>query len=268
MAMTAADPPRFLAVAGLRLEYRVWPPCHRDAPTLVLLHEGLGCLDLWRRFPQRLADATGLGVFAWSRTGFGRSTPITLPRPLDYLEREAHDVLPQVLAAAGLGRVVLVGHSDGGTIALLYAAGPHGDQVAGVVTMAAHVFVEDVTIDGILATKQQFETGDLAAKLRRWHGDNLEGAFYGWCDTWLDPRFRSWSIEAVLPAMTAPTLVIQGADDAYGTPAQVEAIVAGVSGPAAPLLLPGLGHAPHAEDPDAVIEATGRFAQSLRRRRN
>lgn len=261
--MKTDDPPSFLTAAGVRMEYRLVPPPSVDGPTLVLLHEGLGCLDMWRRFPQRLADATGLGVFAWSRAGFGRSDPIQLPRPLNYLEREADDVLPAVLAAAGLDRVILVGHSDGGTIALLYAAGLHRAQVVGVVTMAAHVFVEAVTIDGIVATKRQYETGDLSEKLRRWHGDNLQGAFYGWCDTWLDPGFRAWSIEAALPAITAPTLVIQGLDDAYGTPAQVEAVVAGVAGRTKPLLLPGVGHAPHAEDPHAVIAAISGFVGSL-----
>lgn len=249
----------FLCVADARLEYRLLPARVAGGPTLVLLHEGLGCIDLWRDFPQRLADATGLGVFLWSRAGFGRSTPITLPRPLDYLQQEAHAVMPQVLAAANLGPVVLVGHSDGGTIGLLYAGGPARAQVTAVITMAAHVFVEDVTIAGIIVTKRQFEAGNLAAKLRRWHGDNLEGAFYGWCDTWLDPAFRQWSIEADLPAVRAPALVIQGADDEYGTPAQVDAIVAGVSGPARPLLMPGVGHAPQAENPDAVIAAIGHF---------
>ena len=257
--MTSSHPHRFLTAAGLRLEYRMLPPRTAGGPTLVLLHEGLGCIDLWRQFPQRLADATGLGVFIWSRAGFGRSTPITPPRPLDYLTREAAEVMPQVLAAAGLDRVVLVGHSDGGTIALLYAAGPQQSQVAGIVTMAAHVFVEDVTVEGIRDTKRQFEAGTLAKKLRRWHGDNLTGAFFGWCDTWLDPGFRAWSIEAALPAITAPALIIQGADDEYGTKAQVDAIVAGVSGPVEPLLLPGVGHAPHADNPDAVIAAIGGF---------
>lgn len=261
--MKTDDPPRFLTVDGVRMEYRLLPPQRAEAPTLVLLHEGLGCIDMWRWFPQQLADATGLGVFAWSRAGFGRSDPIRLPRPLDYLEREAHVAMPQVLAAAGLDRVILVGHSDGGTIALLFAAGPHRAQVAGLVTMAAHVFVEDVTIDGIVATKQRFATSDLPDKLRRWHADNLQGAFFGWCDTWLDPGFRAWSIEDALPAVTAPALVIQGLDDAYGTPAQVEAIVGGVSGPATALLLPGIGHAPHAEDPDSVVAAISRFVISL-----
>lgn len=260
--MKTDDPPRFLNVDGLQLEYRLLPPQCMDAPTLVLLHEGLGCIDMWRWFPQQLADATGLGVFAWSRAGFGRSAPIQLPRPLNYLEQEA-SVASRVLAAAGLRRVILVGHSDGGTIALLYAAGPHRDQVAGVVTMAAHVFVEDVTIEGIVATKHRFQTSDLPEKLRRWHADNLDGAFFGWCDTWLDPGFRAWSIEPALPSIAAPALIIQGLDDAYGTPAQVEAIVGGVSGPAEALLLPGIGHAPHAEDPDTLIAAIARFATSL-----
>jgi Predicted hydrolases or acyltransferases (alpha/beta hydrolase superfamily) len=266
--LQTSEQPRFITAAGMRFEYRLLPPRRPDLPTIVLLHEGLGCIDMWRRFPQRLADATGLGVFAWSRAGFGRSDPIRLPRPLDYLEQEAQEAMPAVLAAAGLDRVILVGHSDGGTIALLYAGGPNRERVAGLVTMAAHVFVEDVTIEGILVTKRQYETGDLATKLRRWHDDNLEGAFFGWCDTWLDPGFRDWTIEAALPAISAPALVIQGADDEYGTPAQVEAIVRGVGGPAAPLLLEGVGHAPHAEAAEAVIAAIARFVEPLIRAEN
>lgn len=257
------DQPIFLVAGSTRLEYRLLPGVRRGAPTIVLLHEGLGCLNLWRQFPQQLADATGLGVFAWSRAGFGRSDGIDLPRPLDYLEREAYVALPQVLTAARLERVILVGHSDGGTIALLYAAGPHRAQVVGVVTMAAHVFVEDVTLAGIEVTKRQFESGDLATKLYRWHGDNVGCAFHGWCDTWLHPGFRSWNIEAALATLVAPTLVIQGEDDAYGSRAQVDAIVAGVTGPVEPLLLPATGHTPHAEQPEPVLAAISQFVAQI-----
>ena len=256
----------YLKVDGLRLEYR-WnrtgDGSQRDrSPTLVLLHEGLGCVGLWKDFPERLAAATGLPVFLWSRAGFGRSDPITLPRPPDYLDREAA-LVPEVLRAAGLDDVVLVGHSDGGTIALLHGAAISDDGLRGVVTMAAHVFVEDVTIAGIQQARRAWEEGDLRRPLIRWHGGNVECAFHGWCDTWLDPGFRSWSIEGRLPAVQVPVLAMQGADDEYGTPAQVEAIVRGVSGPAESLLLPGVGHVPHAEAPDAVIAAIAAFVARL-----
>ena len=258
-----------LNVEGVRLEFRRVPPpapappaAAPAAPTLVLLHEGLGCVALWKAFPERLAAATGLGVFLWSRRGFGGSDPITLPRPLDYLEQEV-PLVGRVLAAAGIGRSVLIGHSDGGTIALLAAGSGTAPGVEGIVTMAAHVFVEDVTIAGIRETKRAWEEGDLRARLERWHGENVEGAFRGWCETWLDEGFRTWSIEAALPAVRIPVLVMQGADDEYGTPAQVDAIVRGVSGPARPMLLPGAAHAPHVDAPDAVIAAIRLFVAAL-----
>ena len=252
----------FLYVGGLRLEYRsISPdPKMQGSPTLVLLHEGLGCVGLWKDFPDRLARAASLDVFLWSRAGFGHSDPIALPRPIDYLEQEV-PIVGEVLAAAGIERSILVGHSDGGPIALLHAAGDRVDGLEGVVTMAAHVFVEDVTIEGIRETKRAWEEGDLRAKLARWHDANVDGAFYGWCDVWLDPAFRDWNIERQLPGVRVPVLAMQGADDQYGTPAQVEAIARQVSGPAEALLLPGAGHSPHLDQPDAVIAAISRFVR-------
>jgi pimeloyl-ACP methyl ester carboxylesterase len=247
-------------VAGLRLEYRRIPPRTAGGPTLVLLHEGLGCVGLWKHFPERLAALTGCSVFLWSRASFGRSDPISLPRPLDYLEREV-PLVPEVLKAAGIDRAVLIGHSDGGTIALLYAASDLDGRVEGVVTMAAHVFVEDVTIKGIQEAERSWTRGEMRRRLARWHGANVESAFHGWCDTWLDPGFRDWNIERSLPAVRVPVLAIQGAEDQYGTPAQVEAITSQVSGPAEALLLPGAGHAPHVDQPEAVLAAISRFVR-------
>lgn len=256
----------WLEAGGARLEYRRLPACDADAGApLVLLHEGLGCCALWKDFPDRLAAATGREVFLWSRAGFGRSDPVPLPRPLDYLDREA-DLVPHVLAAAGLERVILVGHSDGGTIALLTAAAGGSERapvVEGVVTMAAHVFVEDVTIAGILRTRRAWREGDLRPRLARWHGANVDVAFSGWCDTWLDPRFRTWNVEDRLPRVRAPVLALQGEGDEYGTAAQVQAIVDGVSGPARPLMLPEAGHSPHLDRPDAVVDAITRFLATL-----
>jgi pimeloyl-ACP methyl ester carboxylesterase len=199
-------------------------------------------------------------VFLWSRAGFGQSDPVALPRPLDYLERES-ELISEVLAVAGIGPAVLIGHSDGGTIALLHAASGREDSLVGVVTIAAHVFVEDVTIAGIRETKRAWEEGDLRDRLVRWHGANVDAAFHGWCDVWLDPAFRGWNIERQLSAVRVPVLAIQGAEDQYGTPAQVEAIRSQVSGPAEALLLPGAGHAPHLDQPDMLIEAISRFVR-------
>ena len=169
-------------------------------------------------------------------------------------------MVAEVLAAAGIGRSILVGHSDGGTIALLHAAGGRADGTLAIVTMAAHVFVEDVTIEGIRETKRAWEQEGLRDRLARWHGANVDGAFHGWCDVWLDPAFRDWNIERRLPAVRVPVLAMQGADDQYGTPAQIEAIARRVSGPAEALLLPGAGHSPHLDQPDVAIAAIRRFA--------
>jgi pimeloyl-ACP methyl ester carboxylesterase len=250
----------FLTIGGVRLEHRRVAPQagSDDVPVLVLLHEGLGCVGLWKDFPERLAAATGCGVFLWSRAGYGRSDPVRLPRPLDYLKREVA-LVPDVLAAANIDRAILIGHSDGGTIALLHATSSRADGILGVVTMAAHVFVEDVTIAGIREARRAWEEGDLRARLAHWHGANVDAVFRGWCDAWLDPGFRSWNIEGALPAVRAPVLAMQGAEDQYGTVRQVHAIAEGVSGPSEALLLPGAGHAPHADRPADVLAAISRF---------
>lgn len=256
------EDPHWLTVDGHRYEVaRLDPPAPvaAGAPTLVFLHEGLGCVSLWRDFPARLAARTGLPGFVYSRLGYGRSDPGRRPLPLDYHTPEATDVLPKVLAAAAIARPILVGHSDGGTIALLNAAAHLAPEPLAAVTLAAHVFNEDITIAGIEQARLAFETTDLPARLARHHGENTEGAFRGWCDAWLSPPFRDWNVEACLPAITCPLLVIQGEADIYGSPRQVAAICAGAGGTAEPALLTGLGHAPHLEDPGRVIGAIAGF---------
>ena len=202
------------------------------APVLVLLHEGLGCVGAWRDWPAVLARATGCEVFAYSRLGYGASSPATLPRPLDFMTREAHEVLPRVLEAAGIGEPVLVGHSDGGTIALLCAAAGEV-SLSGVVALAAHAFNEPRCIEGIEAAREAFRSGSLRGRLARYHGERTGDTFRGWCDVWLDPEFERWSIEEELAGMRAPLLVVQGRDDPYGTLRQVEAIAGRTKGPPA-----------------------------------
>lgn len=252
-----------IAIAGDRLEYRWVGSRPGIAPTIVFLHEGLGCVDLWRDFPDRLAHASGFGGFLFSRAGFGRSSPRALPVPLDYHSRDALQVLPAVLDAARIGRCVLFGHSDGGTLALIYAGSVRDPRVAGVITVAAHVFNEDVTIAGIEAARKAFRTTELRRKLRRYHGANVDGAFRGWCEVWLDPGFRAWNVEHVLSGITVPLLVIQGADDRYGTRAQVDAIARSTAGPAETLIMPDCGHSPHLERPDDLLRATVPFLKAL-----
>lgn len=226
---------------------------------LVFLHEGLGCVQLWRGFPGAVCRRTGLGAFLYSRAGYGRSSPARLPLPVDYHRIEALEVLPRVLAAAGIDHPVFIGHSDGGTIALIYAGSRAVPRPLAVITMAAHVFNEDVTLRGIEQARAAFMGTDLRTRLSVYHGDNVDGAFWGWCNAWLSDAFRAWNVEDVLPAVTCPVLVIQGEDDHYGTRAQVEAIAGQVAGPAEPVILPGCGHTPHLEQPEPTCAAIASF---------
>jgi len=255
-----ADP--FGLVAGGRRLEAVWhgpPPA--AAPTLVLLHEGLGCVAGWRDFPAALAEATGLGVLVYSRAGYGGSDAVPLPRPLRYMHDEGLTVLPEVLAAARVETAILVGHSDGGSIALIWAGGTAGGpRRAGLVLIAPHVICEDRSIDGIEKARSAYNHGDLRARLSRLHGDNVDCAFWGWNGAWLDPGFRQWDIREYLAAIRMPALVIQGTADPYGTMAQVELIRAGVSGACEALALDGCGHAPWKERPAEVRDAIAKFA--------
>jgi len=253
----------FLAAAGGRLEYARWGTGELAGPSLVLLHEGLGCVSTWRDWPDELARATGREVFAYSRFGYGGSSPADLPWPLDFMAREARTILPRVLEAAGIGEApVLVGHSDGGTIALLCAA--YGEvPLAGVVTLAAHAFNEPHCIEGIEAARSAFRDGTLRERLARHHGDRTDDAFRGWCDAWLDPEFEHWSIEAELAGVGVPLLVVQGREDAYGTLRQVDAIADRTAGPCRTLVLDDCGHSPHRDRTAATTDAIARFVEGL-----
>jgi pimeloyl-ACP methyl ester carboxylesterase len=252
----------YLDLPAMRLEFRRIPAL-RPGVTLVLLHEGLGCVALWGDFPDRLAAATGLGVFAYSREGYGRSSPVALPRPVAYMHREGLDVLPLVLAEAGIARAILVGHSDGGSIALIHAGSGAADRIVGVATLAAHVFNEDLSVASIRAAGEAWRTTDLRERLKRHHGDNVDGAFVGWNEVWLDPEFRHWNIEEYLPRIRVPVLAIQGADDQYGTEAQVDAIVRQAGAGGEKLMLPDCRHSPHRERPEETLAALKCFVDRL-----
>ena len=249
-------------VEGVRLEYQIIDAPDGRSDTLVLLHEGLGSVAGWRDYPAKLAAATGWRVLVYSRRGYGQSDPISEPRAVNFMHDEGRIVLPALLDQLGIEHPVLIGHSDGGSIALIHAGGT-GRPVRGVVTMAAHVFVEDLTIDGIVAAKAAFETTDLGERLGRIHRD-AKGAFWGWNDIWLHPDFRAWNIEAFLPKIVCPVLAIQGVDDQYGTPAQVDAIVRGVGAQARPLMIESCRHAPHREAEAATTAAIVDFVGELR----
>ena len=255
-----------LLVSGGLLETAWWGPGPCKAPTIVLLHEGLGCVALWRDVPERLAAATGWGVFAYSRFGYGQSDPVTLPRPMTYMHHEARVVLPEVLAGSGIGRAVVVGHSDGGSIAAIAGSSWHdrdgGTDIRGLVMIAAHFFVEDLNIASIRQIRTEYETGDLRPRLARYHRDP-DNAFRGWNDAWLDPRFRDFDITGLLPAIQAPILALQGANDPYGTPEQLRVLRTHVRTPVSISLIPDARHAPHLEAKDATLAAITAFIAAL-----
>lgn len=253
----------FLGVNGHRLEAEWHGPGPGQAPTLVFLHEGLGCVGMWRDFPARAAAATGCGALVYSRRGYGRSDPGALPLPIRYMHDEGLTVLPEVLAAAGVRDAILVGHSDGGSIALVYGGGTPAAPLRGIITEAAHVFCEDLSVRSIEEARTAFVSGDLRRRLERYHGANVDGAFWGWNGAWLHPEFRAWNLEEYLPGLRVPVLAIQGEDDEYGTRAQVEAIAAGAGGGAEVLMLPRCGHGPHRDQPAATLEAVAGFVRRL-----
>jgi pimeloyl-ACP methyl ester carboxylesterase len=261
----------FIAAGGHRLEYR-WTHPQSSArstpgasPVLVLLHEGLGCVALWKSFPDAVTDATGCSALVYSRYGYGKSDVLTGPRAVDYMHREALEVLPELLAVLSIRNPLLIGHSDGASIALIHA-GAAESPVCGVVAMAPHVFVEDLSIASIVEAKLAFETTDLPARLGRYH-DDVASAFGGWNDIWLHPDFRRWNIESYLPAITCPVLLIQGEDDEYGTMAQVEAIGRQVGGAVETVKLANCGHSPHVDQQEATLRAIAGFVRRVGNRR-
>ena len=249
-----------LTIGGRRVEARWHGPTPDQAPTLVLLHEGLGCVAMWRDFPAALAARSRYGVLAYSRPGYGRSDPVARPRTLRYMDEEAFEVLPAVLDAAGIRKALLVGHSDGASIAAIYAGGRQDFRVRGLVLMAPHFFVEDLSIRSIVAAKEAFEQGDLRGRLKRYHGDNVDNAFYLWNAAWLDPGSRDWRLDHRLLHIRVPILIVQGADDQYGTTAQVAVAEEETFCPVDALVLENCRHSPHLDQGEATLAAVADFA--------
>ncbi|MGQ0618753.1 MAG: alpha/beta fold hydrolase [Panacagrimonas sp.] len=248
---------------AIRIEYQWLGEKRPDSPVLVFLHEGLGSVSMWRDYPRLLCEALGWRGLVYSRPGYGRSTPRDADEkwPVDFMHQQAGEVLPAFLLAVGIDprveRPWLFGHSDGGSIALLHAA-MFPDSVAGLIVLAPHLFVEDLSVASIARACDAYRTTDLRAKLAR-HHDDPDSAFWGWNDIWLDPAFRRWNIEAELSSITCPVLAVQGSDDEYGTLAQIERTRVQV--PQAELLvLADCGHSPHRDQPKALTEAVRRFA--------
>jgi pimeloyl-ACP methyl ester carboxylesterase len=252
-----------MRVAGHLIEVRIHPPKDPASPSIVFLHEGLGSARQWKEFPARLSALTGCGFLAFSRWGYGGSDARPRPWPADFLEPEAAVVLPSLLRKTGIMRPVLFGHSDGATIALMYAAA-FPSEVRGVVSEAAHVMLEEIGIQGITGARDRFLHGDLRTRLRSQHGDHVEDTVLGWTENWLRPEHRDWDIRPRLRTIRCPVLLIQGTDDDFGTLDQVDAIAAHVGGPSETLVLDDCGHIPHRERPREVLESAAAFIRRLR----
>jgi pimeloyl-ACP methyl ester carboxylesterase len=245
----------FQTIGGSRIEYeQIAGDPH--VPTIVMLHEGLGSVSMWKDFPERLARTTRGNVVAYSRHGYGRSAPLHAPRPVHYMHNEALTVLPQFLDALGIANPVLFGHSDGGSIALIHAGGS-GRKVSGVIVLAPHVFVEDISVTSIAAARSAYDTTDLRERLARYH-DDVDGAFWGWNNIWLDSAFRSWNIEHYLPYIDCSVLAIQGEQDEYGSMEQIDRI-ARLAPEVELCKFEQCRHSPHRDQPDAVLEAVSNW---------
>jgi pimeloyl-ACP methyl ester carboxylesterase len=251
-----------LDLAPLRLEYRMIGPRPDAAPTIVMLHEGLGCVGLWSVFPEQLAWATGAGVFVYSRAGYGKSSPGSLPRSVDFMDEEARDVLPRVLAAIGFQRGILLGHSDGASIATIYAGSMQDHRIRGLVLIAPHFFTEEMGLAEIRRTSDEYAAGTLREKLRRWHSD-VDCAFYSWSEPWLHPDFRDWNITDSLAYIRVPILIVQGADDQYGTLRQIKAAQEECYCPVDVAILPGARHSPCRDVPALTLEKVSDFVNRL-----
>jgi len=250
----------FVEVLGRSLEYQLIPAHQIDRPTLVFLHEGLGSIAMWRDFPARVAQLTGCRTLIWSRTGYGQSSPLPALRTARYMHEEALDVMPALFDRLGIERPVLIGHSDGGSIALIHA-GAYPERVAGLVVLAPHEFVEEKALAGIRAAGEFYATSDWRERLGRYHRDP-DAVFRAWHDTWLSPAFRGWNIEEYLPTIRCPVLAIQGEDDEYATMRQIEAIAE--AAPDVDLLrLADCRHTPQRDQTEAVLAAIAAFLTRL-----
>ena len=252
----------FLTVQGQRIEYEFIGAADANEPMLVFLHEGLGSVAMWKDFPSRCAKAAGCGALIYSRYGYGNSDALKEPRGVDFMHNEALKTLPELLEKLDIKQPILFGHSDGGSIALIHAGS--GRAVRGLILLAPHVMVEDMSLRSIEAAKRAYETTGLRARLARYHSDP-DSAFRGWNDIWLHPDFRVWNIEEYLPRITCPILAIQGEEDEYGTMEQIERITRTAVRVEA-LKLKHCGHSPHRDQPEAVIEAVTRFVHRVMRR--
>lgn len=232
-------------------------------PTIILLHEGLGCIDMWRDFPQELAQLTGHPILIYSRQGYGRSAPCQVPRPVDYMHIEAQEVLPELIKVAKIKDYILLGHSDGGSISLIFSGSEKRPNLKGVITMAPHIICEQMSVDAIKIAKTAFDDGKLRTALLKFHMDNVDCAFLGWNSAWLNPKFLDWNIEKFLPNITVPQLIIQGKEDQYGSYAQVDGVVRKSGGPVESCILENCGHSPYIEQKELSLKIIQKFLDQI-----
>lgn len=251
----------YIRIGGISLEYQ-WIASKPDAPVLVLLHEGLGCVDTWKGFPQALAEATNFGVFVYSRQGYGRSDASILPRSVNYMHDET-SLLDELLALIPGNSFVLVGHSDGASIASIYAGSNPQHDIEGLILMAPHFFVEDLSIESIAKVKEHYQKNDLKERLTKYHREQVDSAFWGWNDVWLSEDFKHWNIKEYLPRISVPTLLIQGEDDEYGSEAQVETAQKLIAAPLTVRMISGCGHSPHSQFEVETLSEINRFCNGL-----
>ncbi len=252
----------YLSIDGSQLEIEWINPVLKNRPCLVFLHEGLGCTAMWKDFPKRLSETTGCPAFVFSRLGYGKSAPSPLPWKLNFMHKEALFVLPKVLTTAQIKEYILVGHSDGGSIGIIFAGSQHAVGLTGLITEAAHLFCEELSVSSIAQAKINYERGSLKQGLAKYHSQNTDNAFYGWNDVWLNPKFMHWNIEKYLKQIKVPMLALQGKDDQYGTPGQLESIRNKVHDVTAHLI-DDCSHAPHFEQQEITLELMTDFIRNL-----
>jgi len=253
-----------IRIEGKRLEMAWYGPSPHETLTLVFLHEGLGCVAMWRDFPYRLAQATGCSAMVFSRLGYGGSDACSHHRSVRFMHEEGLIILPKLLETIEIQQCIVIGHSDGGSIGIIYSGGTPASPLKGLITEAAHVFCEDISIRSIQAARERYVSGDLRKKLEKYHGQNTDCAFWGWNNAWLHPDFKNWNLEEFLPGIKVPVLAIQGENDPYGSPAQVDAITRQSGGKTKSLMLPQCGHAPHIDRREDTFQAMKEFILKIR----
>lgn len=252
----------FLKIDSKKIEIQWVKKDKQDTPTLIFLHEGLGCAQMWKDFPYLLSQKTGCPALIFSRFGYGASDPCSRPWKLNFMHKEGLQILPSVIKEAKIKDHILIGHSDGGSIGIIYAGSPCAVGLKGLITEAAHVFCEEITVKSIFQAKVNYEHHDLRQKLEKYHGKNTENAFRGWNDVWLNPHFTNWNIEKYLPKIKVPMLAIQGCEDQYGTLKQIESIKQRASR-CLTHIINDCRHSPHLDQPEKTLNIMARFIDDI-----